>query len=1210
MAELLNIEDYISDLMKQGVSPNELISRTMRGLYRLEDVFLSRDKRNLRNAVRACIAHARMIYDHERLMFSAKEYLLRKIESLRVRERDLNFEISILRAASSGEYSGRKSNDDSHDLGVRNCGGSQSGNQSNSFSCKILDSSVILDRESILREIDKSELNLGNLSEEIAHKKRVLAEIDMRFEDATYIVPCEERQVGFVGGSPSSFAPASTNIGDPDRGERTRSNAELRSRGGVPRTQTPLSSMNMSDKIMETSEEFGTSGRLGDAVPGVARSSSNEGYSRMGAACVREEVATAAVNLGNIEGGPAIEQDDMLLTAPQSEEVSMEVEDVSVPSPSHYVGKRKAYSSPELGSPCDVVTSPMRRPNKARAVEQMENTPPDESPIGEFEEIGNSEENRLSASPTENVELTILTRSAKKKVMESTDNKLDKSYAKDDKTNNKDIHGDVTEVAFKSSIIDSDSEDVDGDAIVSCELVENSDTVEAASKCDEGNASLSNLESNRDICDDQEIFSLTDDISIVEGTDRSKISSRPHTSSKRRRRKAYVSTEDDSEYTEEIKKKVTKSKDKNKTKTKIKAKKDKDPTVKNPIALPKGKKTFPESVSKERAKLELGYFREHWVKMSGPELGAICIDHLTEMERQRYLCNNLNGEISGMMKNCGAVAKNIVGALIEKLESEGDASYLKIQNMKLREDLSEAKRKMDKQELEIGKLRKDMIRLERELNNLKEGGGPYRRQAEIVRMDVSDINTLKKDMEPFSRRQPSSKPDIRGRSASLVASLPGSSLERNREEGHVDWPAVGSEAMDWTPAPTSSPPKEKRVDRVMSNRLRNNNAHMVINKKISMSSDSPRVREDIRIVENRQLVPPSASAMASSFPLGSESTFKESDMVESEWSAVNRSGRTRAKPYNRKLITGYNQSSDTPDSGSGMVTDKRIQTIVKNKSDVPNNSLKPKLKPKFKPKLNRPAVVTITGLPGGATYAQILGKAKQSVSLGDLGIKTLRMRRAMNGALVLELPGPEGKELAGSLRNTLQDVLQNDAIVNNPVASGELRLRGIDPATTQDEIAYVLEKISGCPPKDLKVSNISFMRDGMGVAWAHCPLEFAVKIAEKGSITLGWSVVRIELQKKRPIQCFGCWRFGHVKNNCKSKADRTGACFRCGLGGHPARECSSLPRCVICAEDEMDFRHRIGSTKCLQNQGFPSGPQSLRRAAIGTVGGTVQSQGP
>lgn len=220
----------------------------------------------------------------------------------------------------------------------------------------------------------------------------------------------------------------------------------------------------------------------------------------------------------------------------------------------------------------------------------------------------------------------------------------------------------------------------------------------------------------------------------------------------------------------------------------------------------------------------------------------------------------------------------------------------------------------------------------------------------------------------------------------------------------------------------------------------------------------------------------------------------------------------------------------------------------------------------------------------------------------------MRMRRAMNGALVIEIPGPDGKMLADTLRNSLEEVLKEDATVSNPVATGEIRLRGIDPATTQEDISYELEKINSCPLRDLKVSGINVMRDGMGIAWVHCPLEYAVKI-EKGSITLGWMVVRIELLKKRPIQCFRCWKFGHVRISCRSETDRTGARFRCGPAGHSARDCNSEPRCAICAEINKDFRHRIGSPRCLENQGFPNDVQKVRRIISEAVEGTAQSCG-
>lgn len=167
---------------------------------------------------------------------------------------------------------------------------------------------------------------------------------------------------------------------------------------------------------------------------------------------------------------------------------------------------------------------------------------------------------------------------------------------------------------------------------------------------------------------------------------------------------------------------------------------------------------------------------------------------------------------------------------------------------------------------------------------------------------------------------------------------------------------------------------------------------------------------------------------------------------------------------------------------------------------------------------------------------------------------------------------------------------------------GELRLRGIDPSTTSEEIYTELESLSGCPREEFKVSPIINMRDDMGVAWINCPLQTAVRIAEKGAVTLGWTRVKIELLRKRPVQCYKCWYFGHVRTNCRSEVDRTGVCYRCGLTGHVAGSCNAgMPRCLICEELGKEFRHRIGSLRCLGNQGFPSGAQPIKKTPVNKV---------
>lgn len=561
------------------------------------------------------------------------------------------------------------------------------------------------------------------------------------------------------------------------------------------------------------------------------------------------------------------------------------------------------------------------------------------------------------------------------------------------------------------------------------------------------------------------------------------------------------------------------------------------------------------------------------------------------------MCGNLSGKVDGMIKDCNTAATNIIEALVEKLETTGDVMHLKTQNLKLKDELSEARRKISRQDQEITDLRRSIINLEKEVNALKEGWGPFPQSANKPhKPQEARSNTTSSSREAdctYKYKQQPKRSQQRRENQGKIPT-PGCSRDTNyihRKEG--EWPS-GPESMDWSVAQTTE--QETRVDMVKPRETKIKEKRSQDDDLVVVPSPHTPLRKDIKIIENKLLVPP---LLYSAPPI--EENLYSSDK-DKEWKLVPKGAKKNRVP-DIKISQKMSRFNDTPDSGSSAAFSYHNKARV---NVIKSNNTK---KSKFKPRAIKSAVVTITGKSDGATYAQILSKAKQNVSLASLGIQELRMRRAMNGALIMELPGPEGKRLAGALRNTLEEVLKDDALVKNPVATGEIRLRGIDPATTKEEVSYELEKLSGCPPRDIKVSTINTMKDGMGIAWVYCPLEYAIKMAEKGSITLGWTVVRIELMKKRPIQCFRCWKFGHARINCKSEIDRNGTCLRCGTAGHVASKCSLTPKCLICAEINKEHRHRIGSTICMQNQGFPREVQKIRGTVKSTSGGIVQSHG-
>jgi len=90
--------------------------------------------------------------------------------------------------------------------------------------------------------------------------------------------------------------------------------------------------------------------------------------------------------------------------------------------------------------------------------------------------------------------------------------------------------------------------------------------------------------------------------------------------------------------------------------------------------------------------------------------------------------------------------------------------------------------------------------------------------------------------------------------------------------------------------------------------------------------------------------------------------------------------------------------------------------------------------------------------------------------------------------------------LANRLRETLADLKVR---VSRPSRMTELRIVGLDDSITQADVALAIGKIGDASWLDVKISNIRRTGRGMGAMWARCPLEAAIKVAERGRITVG-----------------------------------------------------------------------------------------------------------
>jgi hypothetical protein len=250
------------------------------------------------------------------------------------------------------------------------------------------------------------------------------------------------------------------------------------------------------------------------------------------------------------------------------------------------------------------------------------------------------------------------------------------------------------------------------------------------------------------------------------------------------------------------------------------------------------------------------------------------------------------------------------------------------------------------------------------------------------------------------------------------------------------------------------------------------------------------------------------------------------------------------------------------------------------------------------PRSPRSSAVTLT--LSKISYAEVLTTARGKIPLAEVGIEKMKMRKAMTGAIVLEVLSDKDREKASALATRLAQVLDPATVkVAVPAKMAELRVDGIDISITKEELRNALVLAAGCGGAEGQVGEIGTSRSGLGSAWVRCPLVGTRKFAQAGRISLGWSTARVEAIAKRPLQCFKCLELGHIRATCVSTMDRSHLCYRCGEAGHRARGCpASAPKCPLCELLGAPAAHRMGERRAVRRGGIRRGYYQLpwRRA--------------
>lgn len=146
------------------------------------------------------------------------------------------------------------------------------------------------------------------------------------------------------------------------------------------------------------------------------------------------------------------------------------------------------------------------------------------------------------------------------------------------------------------------------------------------------------------------------------------------------------------------------------------------------------------------------------------------------------------------------------------------------------------------------------------------------------------------------------------------------------------------------------------------------------------------------------------------------------------------------------------------------------------------------------------------------SYAEILKKARQEISLGEIGIKVTRIRRGINGNIMIEISGQESSEKANTLAIKLKEKLgEEEIVISRPVAMAEIRITGLDVSVIKEEVIDTIMEQGDCLEKEIRTGDIKELYNDIGMIWARCPLRATSTLANLGKIRIGWTMARVEM---------------------------------------------------------------------------------------------------
>lgn len=212
---------------------------------------------------------------------------------------------------------------------------------------------------------------------------------------------------------------------------------------------------------------------------------------------------------------------------------------------------------------------------------------------------------------------------------------------------------------------------------------------------------------------------------------------------------------------------------------------------------------------------------------------------------------------------------------------------------------------------------------------------------------------------------------------------------------------------------------------------------------------------------------------------------------------------------------------------------------------------------------------------------------EEKIDPSTLGVGIARIKYVKEGGLAISCRGERDVQ---SVRESVGHELGEDYEVKVPAKKNpRIKVFNIDRKLLADLEEFVekiiIQNTITTPQPQRVIKVIEHYEDKKGrvnVVVELDPVTYGL-ISGKDVIYIGWRTCRY-VDHINIIQCYRCWRFGHMAKHCNKKEN---VCSKCA-GGHRLRECTSEEEiCVNCRNasevlkiPNIDYRHTAINKKC------------------------------